>query len=404
MMEIAGEADIAEAPRSRVGSEIAIFDFLSHEDMHHAFNEGYLRLVRAAFPSDRIVFRAVRGHADRLAPRIVDMEGVELEAAPPFFVPLGLSRHNPIAGRWAARQCLAFMAEAVASRSPRLTALLGVDANLFATVGQKWPARSASPLHMILHGQLGRTLIGRSRNPVFRAGDFVSAVGRKLPAEVRLVALELGVPEAIREIAPALVPSIVTLEHPILAREWGPEPPAEPNPVPRIGFLGHARLTKGFAVFADLANACARPDLEFLAIGVGSSETGELDMSALTVKPSPTPLPRHAYLAGLAEIDLVCLPLHGRVYDFTASGTVSDAIAALKPLIAFRNRTLDAIVYQYGEIGYLVDSREAMFALVRSFDHADFARRRPGWITNLRKIRDARRPEALAAGYRTTIR
>ena len=101
----------------------------------------------------------------------------------------------------------------------------------------------------------------------------------------------------------------------------------------------------------------------------------------------------------MRAIDLVCLPLHGRAYDFTASGTVADAVSALKPLIAFRSRTLDAIVQRYGPIGWLVDSEAERQQIVATLDRRAFIAARPLWVENLRKMREARRPERLAAGY-----
>jgi len=384
--------------------DIAVFDFISHENMHHAFNEEYIRILRAAFPNDRIIFHAVAGHVERLSGRVADLERVLFRPCAPFAVPFGFSRHNPVAGRWAARRCLDAMSAEIAGRPLRFAALLGIDANLLAVIGQRWPARSSAPLHLILHGMLGDTMVWRSRNPFIRAGDFISVMRRPLPRSVRLVALELGVKEAIGEIWKAPLPSVVTLEHPVLESEWGADPSSDSDGPTRIAFLGHARRAKGFEVFANLARRCARPDLEFQAIGLASYETDQLDVSAMTRKPSPTPLPRADYVDALEKVDLVCLPLHSRAYDFTASGTVSDAIAALKPLIAFRNRTLDAIVRKYGEIGYLMESEAALFAFLQAFDREDFARRRPGWIANLRKIREARRPATLAKAYSETIR
>ncbi len=112
---------------------------------------------------------------------------------------------------------------------------------------------------------------------------------------------------------------------------------------------------------------------------------------------------RADYLQAVREIDLVCLPLHGRAYDFTASGTVADAVSALKPLIAFRSRTLDAIVARYGPIGWLVDSEAELIQTVRTLDRAAFLAARPQWVANLCRMREARRPEALAPAYAAAI-
>src|SRR6185312_8717393 len=148
--------------------EIALFDFISHDTMHLPFNEEYLRVLRAAFPNDRIVFRARAGHVANLKPRVADLAGVEFEACAPF----GSSSHSWPGGPLAARACRRAMMQALKGRPLRLAALLGVDGNLCAGVGRRWA--SSAPLHMILHGQLGDAMIWRSRNPLTRFNDIVS--------------------------------------------------------------------------------------------------------------------------------------------------------------------------------------------------------------------------------------
>jgi hypothetical protein len=382
--------------------EIALFDFISHETMHLPFNEEYLRVLRAAFPGDPIVFHARAGHIANLKPRVADLADVAFKPCAPFTVPFGLSAHNPLGGRLAARTCRNIMAQAVAGRSLRLATLLGTDANLYAVVGRHWPKISPAPLHMVLHGQLGDAMIWRSRNPISRAADLVSQIQTPLPPRVKLVALELGVAEAIATLAPANR-AVVTLEHPILTGEWSDDHPPARDDTLKIAFLGNARRSKGFEVFANLARTSERPDLSFESIGVCAPDTDHLDVSMLARKPSRISMSRQDYLDAVRAIDLVCLPLHSRAYDFTASGTVADAVSALKPLIAFRNRTLDAIVARYGPIGWLVDSEAELFYLVSTLDPKAFAAARPEWVANLAKIRTARQPEILAGGYAKLI-
>ena len=382
--------------------EIALFDFISHETMHLPFNEEYLRVLRAAFPSDRIVFRARAGHVANLKPRVADLDGIEFEACEPFTPPFGLSSHNPLGGRLAAQNCRRTMAGAVRGRPLRLAGLLGVDGNLYAGVGRQWPTVSPAPLHMILHGQLGDAMIWRSRNPFTRAADLVSQIRRPLPPSVKLLALELGVREAIAELAPDNR-SIITLEHPILVSEWSEESPPVEDGKLKIAFLGNARRSKGFEVFVNLARSSEREDLQFESIGIAAPDTDHLDVSMLARKPSRTSMSRQDYLDAVRAIDLVCLPLHGRAYDFTASGTFADAVSALKPLIAFRNRTFDAIVAKYGPVGWLVESEAELFYLVSTLDRDAFLAARPEWVANLRAIREARRPEMLATGYSALV-
>ena len=72
-------------------------------------------------------------------------------------------------------------------------------------------------------------------------------------------------------------------------------------------------------------------------------------------------------------------------------------------MIVFRNRTMEAIFARYGAIGWLVDNRDDLFALVRTFDPTEFARQRSIWIDNLKAIRKARSPEALAKSYAAAV-
>ena len=383
--------------------EIAVFDFLSRDHVHLPFNEGYLRVLRAAYPGDRIWFRAAQGHVERLEPRLADLANITFAPCEPFALPLGLSHHNPVAGHWAARQCLNVVARETTGRTVRVIALLGFNASLVAVIGHGWPQACAAPLHMVLHSHLGEAVGWRSRNPLIRVADLISQLKRPLPRSVRIVALELGMKEAIIELSPTLSPSIVTLEHPILASEWAENPPVTGAGKLKIGFIGHARRDKGFGVFVELATNCQKDDIEFHAIGHSSPETDHLDTSALARNPSKAPLQREEYLAALKEVDLICLPLNSRTYDLTGSGTVSDAVAALKPLIVFRSRTMEAIFARYGPIGWLANDKDDLFALVRALDATAFAPQRSSWIGNLGKLREARRPEALANSYAASI-
>jgi hypothetical protein len=386
---------------ARMADDIAIFDFISHEEMHLQFNEAYLRTLRAAFPHHRLSFHACAGHVANLGSRIGDVPNVTLGAIPPFQPPFGLSKHNPLGARLAAQACLETMRRATAGRTVLLFAVLGVDAALYATFGRRWSAPGRPPLHLILHGQLGDAMIWRSRNPLIRAFDLRAAVRRALPPSVRLIALELGVAEAIREIAPRN-DSVLVLEHPILEAEWSDDRPPAGDRL-AVAFLGNARRSKGFGIFAALALRTRREDLEFQSIGIAAPDTASVDVSGLSIKPSPVSLSRAEYLAQTRQADIVCLPLHSRAYDFTASGTVSDAVAALKPIIALRSRTLEAIVARYGSIGWLVDSEAELFDRVQTLDRAAFLDTRMEWTANLRAIREARRPDVLAAQYRRLV-
>jgi glycosyltransferase involved in cell wall biosynthesis len=385
-------------------STIAVFDFLSHEFMHHPFNEGYLRTLRAAFADDRIVFYARQGHIDQLAQRFAAADRIEFRPCPAFAVPFGLTRHNPIGGRIAARRCWQAAVRSIAGTGLRMAAVLGVDANLYATFSACWPAFSQAPLHMIQHDHLSVAANWRSRNPFIRAFDLLTVMQRPLPPNVRLVTLELGIRDAVAALAPALSPSIETLEHPVLVSEWAPKPsPAHDDEPLRVAFVGHASVAKGFDLFAEWARRHARPGLEFHAIGIGSTEVLAMDLSGLARRPAMQSVSRPDYIEALAACDLVCLPLPPPIYEYVASGSVIDAIVALKPLFSIRNRSLDAIAANYGTIGHLAENAEALGYAIGRLDRRSFAAERDRWTANLLRLRAARRPEALAPGYAATI-
>ena len=383
--------------------EIAVFDFLSHALMHHPFNEGYLLTLRAGFPDDRIVFHARQDHIDQLAPRFAAADRIEFRPCLPFAVPFGLSRHNPLGGRLAARRCWQAARRAIAGRELRLVALLGADANLHAVFAARWPAFSSAPLHLILHNHLAEAMRWRSRNPIVRAFDFRTVMQRPLAPNVRLIALELGIRDAIADVAPGLAPSVGTLEHPVLVSEWMAESPAPRDGAPlRIAFVGHASIDKGFDLFAAWARRFAGPAMEFHAIGVAAPEVAAMDLGGLTRRPAARPESRPTYVAALAVCDLVCLPLPTG-YEYVASGSVIDAIAALKPLACLGNRSLDAIAARYGAIGYMANSKDDLAGFIAALTPATFAARRDEWIGSLRGLREARSPQALGPRYAAMI-
>jgi glycosyltransferase involved in cell wall biosynthesis len=255
---------------------------------------------------------------------------------------------------------------------------------------------------MILHNHLSETVYWRSRNPLFRAFDFRSVLAKPLAARQRLIVLELGIKDAIGALAPAFAASIETLEHPILVSERIAEREPAPDERLKIGFVGHASISKGFDRFVEIAGKSAS-DKEFHAIGIGSADALAMDLKALTRPPSGGPVPRTEYVKALRDVDAVCLPLSNS-YDYVASGSVIDAIAGLKPLFCLQNRSVGGIFEKYGPIGYLAETARDLEDFVLQSSMASFLQQRPAWIANLAKARDARSPEALAPLYAASVR
>lgn len=380
---------------------IAVFDFLSHAAMHLPFNEGYLRVLRAAFPSDHIIFHAQPDHIAALAPRLQDIERLSLRPIAPFKVPFGLSRHNPIGGSLAARACISAIRTSLHGISLRLSAVLGADANLHEALRRSWPGITSAMLHIVLHNHVAAAVSWRSRNPLLRRFDLQARLQNKLPRNVRLLALELGIAEAIEELAPAMSESVDTLEHPILESEWYRNDTTRTGEL-RIAFVGHCSADKGFGAFAAWAKRYAGPELSFYAVGLAARETSEMDLSGLARLPSKTHVPRDEYVSVLASCDVVCLPL-GALYAYVASGSVIDAIAALKPLFCLENASLLRMSAKYGPFGMLAPDMAALESYVAGLTRAAFMQAAEKWAESLTQLREARRPAVLGETYRLLV-
>jgi len=378
--------------------DIFCFDVLSHAKMHLPFNESYIRILLAAFPADKIHFYAVAGHIDNLKLKFPNQNQLTFTAIEPAIIPFGASRHNPFFARLSANRTLDRIKEVVKGKEVRLVTLMGVDAGLYSAVAAKWLAISNKPIHLLMHAQLGDAMIWRSRNPLIKAGDFVSQLNKRISNNIKLVALELGVAKSITQIAPHLAKNIVTLEHPVVPDECFDIQQA--NQKIRIGFLGHANRNKGFDIYSQIALKYNNTNIEFHAIGIEAKPDGRpIDTTALFRKPTPGGLSREEYLAGLRDVDLICSPLYSRCYDFIASGTVSDAITNLKPIIGLKSNTLQGIQEKYGPIGKLFENAEEMLSFFTNLQYELFIELNQSWRANLLKVRTNRLPEKLSIKY-----
>ncbi len=375
---------------------IVVFDVLSHEFMHHPFNEAYLRVLRAAFPRDHIAFHADAGHIARLRDRLADETNISFHATARLAAPKGWSLHNPVIGRRAALDVWGRMRRASGGGDLRLAALLGFDANLISVLRRMWHGRA--PLHLIAHNQVAASVRWRSRNPLVRGFDLIAGMRQALPAPFKVIALELGIAEAMAALAPAWRANLATLEHPILVSEWVDA--AEPAAVLNIGFLGHASRSKGFDVFLDIARQFAGPAMRFHAIGLAAPEALEMDLAPLARPPSRESVPRPDYVAAMGAMDFICLPLN-ETYRYVASGSVIDAVAAGTPVMALRTDSMTAIAAKYGDIGPVADNAAALGALFA--DPAALRAARPAWVANVLRMRAARAPAPLGAAYKILV-
>lgn len=264
---------------------------------------------------------------------------------------------------------------------------------------------------LMLHGPNRNNFSWRSRNPVYRASDMISAVHRMDRQFSRLLVLDRHTIGEWKTIAPGLGGLIGALEVALLP-EGQPVCSSRPfGEVPiRIGFLGQATSGKGFPRFvryADEASARFGNALQFHLIGRLSAKLAETPTGPVVLHWSrpqqvgcaPDQMPREKYLSLLNQMDIVCLPYEGDYYLTGASGVFFDAINAGKPIIASNIPFVEAAFSEFGPIGVLCESDDEMLEAILSIGRQDQLLDWDGFYTNIQALRSHHGPDAVSARF-----
>ena len=380
---------------------ILLFDFISHENMHLPFNEGYIKSLQEGFPDDDIIFSACAGHIENLKSMLGNnSQNIYFNVIPNFSTLVkDKSYHNPLYAIPAAKQCWKALENIAHNKNIRLACILGANGALIHTFSKYWHKKQPGILHFIQHDQLSTAMNWRSKNPFIKYFDYLSVLSRGLPAKQKLVVLELGLKEVLSQYAPKLANSIITVEHPVLKREWLPAKPITPDKPIKIAFVGHCGKGKGFDKYTQLAKKFTGEKYQFYAVGKeNTQQANDFDLSGLTIAPSKLHLARDEFTALLAEMDLVCLPLPTPI-SHVSSGSIIDGFSASKPLILTSNQSNLAIEKKYGEYGIIVSSQDELDAVFNDFTIVKFEEKYTQWQHSLEKIRLARAEKAIGQLY-----
>lgn len=392
---------------SRSGPILQLVEPTWYGDFHAPFNAGVIDMLARAFPERRITFASESEHGrrvlDLLPAGIAEaLDVVDLQA--PGFGNLwtehraaALSDRRPVLAAWRARRLLA---RALAGHpGPKDLLLTSTTPSMLlaaASIGRR--RHGVGDVEVIIHGTLAGLDDGRSRHPLRRALDLRAAVARWVGGGRRLTVLEPHIPgEAARRMPLLGRPdALAVIPHPSVESD-PPEVAPPPPPPTRIGFAGVVTEAKGAPQFLALARAFAhRPDLEFDLCGFLPAAVSGVDLGGLG-EPVPTdPLPRARYEALLSALHYVCLPLPGRYYDLTASGTVLDAIRHLKPLLTLDGPLTRRLFAEAGDIGHLCADESELHDTVDRLGRTPDPDRYGSQVEAMRRLRNARRPEALA--------
>lgn len=260
-------------------------------------------------------------------------------------------------------------------------------------------------VQMVLHGFLNAIEGWRSRLPWLGRFDLCGLMEAP-PAGVRFLALEEAIRDELRQRIPALGERVDVLPLPANEAEI---PLAEPVPLGypiRIGLVGQTTAPKGIGPFLEIARALKARFGERVEFHVVGRRFPDTPREALSVLARPIPdawMSRAEFIERIAPLHYVCLPLGAEYYRLSPSGALIDAITWLKPVIATDLPIVRTAFRDGGDIGAMVPDQAEMerelAALIEAPDPARYARQ----VAALRRLREARRPPALAARYRAIL-
>jgi glycosyltransferase involved in cell wall biosynthesis len=388
---------------------ILVFEMMWPGPVHAPGNSATIQTIARAYPRETVrVFAApshlaeLRGDAALTACANVTFQPIEL------YPHLYGKTHIVSWGRF--RQEFSTLRRGLATvpRDERCLVML-ISATPTAILAARWLARLGRGrigVQVGLHGNLNDINGWRPRNPLARAFDLRSALAARYPPMFSFLVLEEGIKLALSEAIPAVADRVQVLPLPINTAELAQQHDPRLEPPVRIGLVGQATRAKGIDLFLDIARdfkARHGDRVEFVLVGrapVGS------DLSAFDILEGPVTtdmLPRDRYLARLAGLHYVFLPLQEQYYQLSASGALIDAITWLKPVIATRLPIVEALFRRFGDIGYLCSDEAAMRAAletaVTTLDTARYQRQ----VEAIHAVRASRSPGALAAEYRAQM-
>ncbi len=225
--------------------------------------------------------------------------------------------------------------------------------------------------------------------------DYTAGLRASRHPRIRLIVLETAIQ---RTMADARIPGwdrVLVLPHPVNAAEFNGMVAPLDRPMLTLGFIGHAKRSKGFGHFLALAKStwAARRPYRFVLAGFLVDAFAPEDLAGVDCPREP--LSRAAFLQALAGIDYACFPYPAAFYGLTASGSLLDTACALKPVIAMTFPALLDIVREFGPIGFLCDTEDEMRALLADPARLADTQAYAGFQANLQRLREARLPSAL---------
>jgi glycosyltransferase involved in cell wall biosynthesis len=388
---------------------ILVFEMTWTGSIHAPGNSATIQIVARAWPEQTVRIHAEAEHLgelqrDSALTALPNVEFVEIAVSE-----LYRGRTNLVSWQRMAQEFRTVRAalRKVPKTEPCLVFLIATTATgSFAAAWASYLSGRRTGVQVGFHGNLNDARAWRSRNPLIRGFDTRAAVEARHPVPLRFLVLETAIRDAMQDFAPVAAARTDVVQLPINTAELAGVTGSELEEPVRIGFVGLGTKAKGFDLFLEVAQrAKARwgARVVFVHVGCVPADWQGQDDGLLTQPISRDGLSRTAFLERLAGLHYVILPYRLGYYDLSASGALIDALTWLKPVIATRVPLTAQFFRDYGDIGLLCDTEEALGAavdtLLENLDAEAYARQ----VAALRAARETRRVEALAAHYRSII-
>lgn len=381
---------------------IHVFDLISTSSAHVPGNQGVTLAIAAAFPGMRIHVHADARHLNFWSddPGLNAVAFHKIRISPRY----GWRTHVVSFRRlWHDFQ---LMRRAIAGSPPGEPCLIMLlCASSTAIHAAALLARLSGRrvfVQVMLHGNLNDALSWRSRNPFRRALDFVAAFEAE-NAKIRFILLEDAIREEMARRMPGFTRRCDVLPHVADVAEaaaWDP-PPLE-FPI-RVGLVGMATEPKGLRPFLHLAarfKAAYGPRIEFHIVGGRPPDTPAELFSDIAHPVEAGHIPRQEFVARMASLHYVLLPLDGSYYVLSPSGGLMDAVAWGKPVLATAMPVVLDLFRTGGDIGHicgdLAQFEATLHDIVTRPDPSHHARQ----ASAMRRVAEERSPSALGAIYR----
>lgn len=367
---------------------------------HVPFNAGLLAVVRNAFPHEPVYFFGGPAHIGELKNQVGEFLAESITWKEMSLLSSDVSYFSRLLGEMKILQNLLQIFPAGSTGPLLLTSAR--PATLMALKWVKCFRFKEVRVQIVLHGHLSGVTGKRYRHPVRRFQEMRTALTFLGNSNVQYLVLEENLRDVLVQHLPVLEGKVEVLEHPLPPNEAESKSHHLSTPI-RFGFLGLANDAKGFPVFVKLAEEITeqyRDHAEFHAIGRLSSEGSlTLKTDALTTKPGVERLSREDYIQGIEPLHFIALPFQSSQYDLNSSGTLLDALAWGKPLIARKISIFENLFAKHGDIGYLFNTdgelREIVEHIVERADKTHYHTQ----VCNIENARCFRSPEALAVKY-----